>query len=141
VIVHVQRELHRREERLEEAGKMRREHTERNLGSISRSVAAGSALSIFRTPLANNSTAGVRCRQRAGVARAAVRGASRGHARRAAGSGAVPASARVLGAELMHAEPDLARGGGGGGARPGGAAAVAAGETRHHRSRGRDWRR
>ena len=123
---------------------MRREDTKRNLGSISRSVAAGSALSIFRTPLANNSTAGVRCRQRAGGARAAVCGVSRGHARRATGSGAVSASARVLGAEaveLMHAEPDLARGGGGDGARPGGAAAVAAGETRHHRSRGRDWRR
>ena len=94
---------------------MRREDTERNLGSISCSVTAGSALSIFRTPLANNSTAGVGCRQRAGGARAAVRGTSRGHARRASGSDAIPASARVLGAEaveLMHAEPDLARGGG-----------------------------
>ena len=123
---------------------MRREDTKRNLGSISRSVAAGSALSIFRTPLANNSTVGVRCRQRAGGARAAVRGASRDHARRAAGSGAVPASSHVLGAEaveLMNAELDLASGGGGGGARPGGAAAVAAGETRRHRSRGRDRRR
>ena len=125
---------------------MRREDTKRNLGSISRSVAAGSALSIFRTPLANNSTAGVGCRQRVGGARAAVRGASRGHARRASGSGAVPASAHVLGAEaveLMHAEPDIARSGGGGGARPGRAAAVAAGETRRHRSRGGDrprWR-
>ena len=123
---------------------MRREHTERNLGSISRSVAAGSALSIFRTPLAINSTAGVGCRQQAGGARAVVRGPSCGHARRAAGSDAVSASARVLRAEaveLMHAEPDLAHGGGGGGARPGGAAAVAAGETRRHRSRGRDRRR
>ena len=35
---------------------MRREDTERDLGSFSRSVAAGSALSIFRTPLADNST-------------------------------------------------------------------------------------
>jgi len=45
---------------------MRREDTERNLGSFSRSVAAGSALSIFRTPLANNSTAAT-VRRRSGT--------------------------------------------------------------------------
>ena len=51
---------------------MRREDTERNLGSISRIIAAGNALSIFRTPLANNSTvATVSRRSRTSLARQA----------------------------------------------------------------------
>ena len=51
---------------------MRREDTERDLGSFSRSIAAGSALSIFRTPLSDNSTvATVSRRSRTSLARQA----------------------------------------------------------------------